>query len=84
MMLSEIGDERPDGSKVLSGREYEIKLTFGASNYFDPERVRQFRGALLREACFKGLLAEIFVGTMNYSFSARAEQVLGDLPPPFA
>src|SRR5215831_12618266 len=47
-ILSEIGDQQRDGSLTLAGDQFEIRLTWGAGNWFDPDKIAHFRGAMLR------------------------------------
>jgi hypothetical protein len=81
-IASDVGTSSPDGSKILSGTQYEIRLTFGASNYFDPLAVTSFRYSLLRRGVPKGTLPEIFEGSVRYQFRASAKSVIDRLRLP--
>ena len=80
-MVSEIGSDQ-DGSRVLKGSHYEIKLTLGDSNYFDPCRVSSFRYALLRHGVPKGTLPEIFLGQVRFQFRESAKVLIDSLKLP--
>lgn len=61
-------------------RRYEIKVVLGEGGCFDPERISNFRGVLMRHPGLRGLLPEIFRGTVTYSFRSQAVQVIATLP----
>lgn len=78
----DIGRQAADGSRVLMGKECEIRLSFGASSYFAPHAVTSFRYALIRHKVAKGILPEIFRGTVSYQFRESAKRVLDSLKLP--
>jgi hypothetical protein len=38
-LASDHGKREANGSRILRATQYEIRLSFGTSNYFDPDRV---------------------------------------------
>jgi hypothetical protein len=81
-MVRDVGRQAADGARVLTGNEYEIRLTLGASNYFDPDAVTSFRYALIRHGFAKGILSDIFTGSMQYQFKDSANKILDRLRLP--
>jgi hypothetical protein len=81
-MAADIGTQNDDGSKSLKGSEYEIRLSLGESHFFDPDAVRGFRYALIRHGVAKGMLTDIFKGTVRYSFTESAQRLVKNLALP--
>lgn len=80
MMVSEIGRDAADGSKILSGRNYEMRLALGAGSYCDPDAVTAFRYALIRHKVPK--VPDIFQGQVLYRFREQAKRIIDGLNLP--
>ena len=74
-LAGDLGSTEKDGSRILRGTQYEIRLKFGESNFFDPARVCSFRYELIKNGFGRGMLTDIFEGKITYSFRPTAEEI---------
>jgi len=82
MMVDELGSAGINGSKVLKGNLFEIRLHFGISNYCDPDAVSALRYNLIRRGIAKGVLTDLFTGTVRYAFKESAKAILDRMKLP--
>ena len=68
-----------DGSKNLRGSQYELILTFAPSFHIDHQATARFRYALIWEKNLKGLISEIFEGSMRYELRPEGKDILSSV-----
>jgi hypothetical protein len=76
LMVDEFGTACESGSKTLKGNLYELKVALGASSFCDPDAVTTLRYGLIRRGIAKGLLTELFTGTVRYTFKESARAII--------